>query len=130
MQRVGHTGARTQDHSVISTALYRLSYTTSSGPYPAKNYTHRPTHNSTSPSHSSSHLHVNAQQSTHYIRHLDATVDPFTPICFSVSVPPAFNEGHAELFDDCRASPLRSSGLPRASPRSLSFPVRKKEIVG
>ena len=24
----GHTGARTQDHSVISTALYRLSYTT------------------------------------------------------------------------------------------------------
>ena len=29
MQRIGHTGARTQDHSVISTALYRLSYTTS-----------------------------------------------------------------------------------------------------
>ena len=28
-QRDGHTGARTQDHSVISTALYRLSYTTS-----------------------------------------------------------------------------------------------------
>jgi hypothetical protein len=32
MQRYGHTGARTQDHSVISTALYRLSYTTSSRP--------------------------------------------------------------------------------------------------
>ena len=29
-EKDGHTGARTQDHSVISTALYRLSYTTSS----------------------------------------------------------------------------------------------------
>ncbi len=29
-EKNGHTGARTQDHSVISTALYRLSYTTSS----------------------------------------------------------------------------------------------------
>ena len=28
-EKDGHTGARTQDHSVISTALYRLSYTTS-----------------------------------------------------------------------------------------------------
>ena len=30
VKKDGHTGARTQDHSVISTALYRLSYTTSS----------------------------------------------------------------------------------------------------
>ena len=29
VKKDGHTGARTQDHSVISTALYRLSYTTS-----------------------------------------------------------------------------------------------------
>jgi hypothetical protein len=28
IKEIGHTGARTQDHSVISTALYRLSYTT------------------------------------------------------------------------------------------------------
>ena len=28
-KKVGHTGARTQDPGVISTMLYRLSYTTS-----------------------------------------------------------------------------------------------------
>src|SRR6218665_3008700 len=33
-EKIGHTGARTQDHSVISTALYRLSYTTSVSPQP------------------------------------------------------------------------------------------------
>ena len=68
-QRDGHTGARTQDHSVISTALYRLSYTTSLRPTHAKiikkQTPQTPTH-TTQPTHPYTHSHVQTHTTTTY----------------------------------------------------------------
>ncbi len=62
-QRDGHTGARTQDHSVISTALYRLSYTTSLHLLHAKHTTSLPTTNTTTTTQEyTQHAHHNKQK--------------------------------------------------------------------
>ena len=50
-EKIGHTGARTQDHSVISTALYRLSYTTSATIQHTQKQLHTPHTNQHKPTH-------------------------------------------------------------------------------
>lgn len=78
-QRDGHTGARTQDHSVISTALYRLSYTTSLRVLPTHFFSralthttrtntpkqqHEPQHNARHHPQTQSHTHTHTQTRT------------------------------------------------------------------
>ena len=61
-EKIGHTGARTQDHSVISTALYRLSYTTSATIQHTQKQLHTP--------------HTNQHTHTYHLHH---TLPPHTP---------------------------------------------------
>lgn len=63
-KRFGHTGARTQDHSVISTALYRLSYTTA---HTHTSHTRKHKHNTHSTCQKPLHnKHSNTQHNTNH----------------------------------------------------------------